>query len=110
MCSEIACRFWLPSSRLIVIVNGEKPPAWMLVVPAVSDGSNGRLAPGHGRPFGPEVIWKDEDVLTGPVAVPRRERRLGRVRPAARGRRQRRAFPTEEMQFEFFKRQVRACS
>ena len=41
MCSWIACRFWLPSSRLIVIVNGLNPPAWMLVVPAVSDGLNG---------------------------------------------------------------------
>ena len=52
-------------TRLIVIVNGLNPPAWLLVVPAVNDGLNGRLAPGHGPPFGPEVIWKLEDVLTG---------------------------------------------
>ena len=45
----------VPSSRDIVIVNGVKPPAWMLVDPAVRVGANGRLAPGHGWPSGPEV-------------------------------------------------------
>ena len=34
-------RFWLPSSRDIVIVNGLNPPAWIFVVPAVNDGANG---------------------------------------------------------------------
>jgi hypothetical protein len=61
----IACRFCWPSSRLIVIVNGLNPPAWILVVPAVNDGANGRLAPGHEVPFGPCSMLKDEDVFTG---------------------------------------------
>ena len=39
----------------------------MLVVPAVSDGANGRFCPGQGVPCGPEVIWNDEDVSTGPL-------------------------------------------
>ncbi len=44
MCSEIAFRLWLPSSRLIVIVNGLKAPAWLLVAPAVSEGANGSVS------------------------------------------------------------------
>src|ERR1700733_13925295 len=41
------CNGWGPSSRLIVIVNGLKPPAELLVVPAVREGLNGRFVPGH---------------------------------------------------------------
>src|ERR1700722_1898913 len=59
-------RFWLPSPRLIVIVNGLNPPAWILVVPAVSDGLNGSgLA--QGRPPGPEITRNVEDGDAGGV-------------------------------------------
>ena len=40
------------------------------------------------------------------VAVPRREHRRRRVRPAARGCRQRCAFAAEEVQFEVFEREI----
>jgi hypothetical protein len=54
------CRLCCPSTRLIVVVNGVSAPAWMFVLPAVSDGSNGRgLA--HAEPFGPLVIWNSDD-------------------------------------------------
>src|SRR6185312_9970345 len=69
MCSWIACRSCWPSSRPIVIVNGLNPPAWMLVVPAVSDGENGRLAPGHGLPLGPDVTSKLDDGCAASVPV-----------------------------------------
>jgi hypothetical protein len=60
----MAWRFWLPSGLLIVIVNGLNPPAWKLVVPAVSDGLNGNgLA--HGTPFGPETTLNVELESTG---------------------------------------------
>src|ERR1700733_1231362 len=39
----------------------------MLVVPAVNNGLNGRLRPGHGLPLGPEAIWKEEVVSIGPL-------------------------------------------
>ncbi len=71
--------FCCPSSRLTVIVNGENPPAWMLVVPAVSDGLNGSVVPGHGPPLGPLVTSKLEELSTGRGTRPRRERRLGGV-------------------------------
>src|ERR1700749_1472971 len=64
MCSWIACRVWLPSSRLIVIVNGVKPPAWMFVVPAVSDGAKGSGA-APGGPFGPDATSKDDAETDG---------------------------------------------
>ena len=54
MCSRMLCRFWLPSSRLIVIVNGVNAPACRFRLPAVSDGANGSGS-AHGAPFGPEA-------------------------------------------------------
>src|SRR5438445_5030648 len=63
MCNWIAFRFWLPSSRLIVVENGVNAPAWTLVEPACNEGANGNeLA--HSAPFGPETIWKTEAELT----------------------------------------------
>ena len=103
------CRFCSPSERVIVSVNGENSPAWMFVAPPVNDGENGRLAPGHGPPFGPEVIWKLERRPHRRVTRPRRKRRFGRIRPTARRGRQRRAFPTEEMQFGVFERRAADC-
>ena len=46
-------------------MNGVKPPAATFVVPPASVGANGRLAPGHGPPFGPEVMSNSELVGTG---------------------------------------------
>jgi hypothetical protein len=68
MRSWIACRSWLPSGRLIVIVNGLNPPAWLLVVPAVKDGENGRGL-SHGLPFGPAVTLNVDEESTVPLAV-----------------------------------------
>ena len=41
-------------------MNGLNPPAWMLVVPAVSDGANGSGF-AHGLPFGPEMMLNSEE-------------------------------------------------
>ena len=65
MCSAIELRLCWPSWRLIVIVNGEKPPAWMLVTPAVSSGENGSEGPGQALPLGPEVISNVEEGVAG---------------------------------------------
>ena len=53
-------------------MNGLNPPAWMLVVPAVSDGANGSgfahgffSAPKTPRTSGPEVIRNSEEESTG---------------------------------------------
>src|ERR1700743_1615386 len=64
MCSVTACKDCWPSSRLMVIVNGLNPPAWMLVVPAVNDGENGKLGSGQGDPFGPLVTSNVEEAFT----------------------------------------------
>ena len=67
MCSCTDCMSWFPSSRPIVVVSGLKEPALMFVVPPVRDGENGRLAPGHGVPFGPEVMLNVEVELAASV-------------------------------------------
>jgi hypothetical protein len=48
---------------VIVVVSGVNAPALMFVVPPVSDGLNGRLAPGQGVPCGPVVIANVEELL-----------------------------------------------
>src|ERR1700728_1587422 len=53
------CRFCSPSLRVIVSVNGLNAPALTFVEPAVADGENGKLEPGHGPPFGPCSIAND---------------------------------------------------
>jgi len=56
-----------PSSRLIVVVSGVNAPALTFAELECNDGAKGRLAPGHGAWFGPEVIWKVELALAGGV-------------------------------------------
>ena len=92
------CNSCSPSSRLIVSSNGENPPAWILLVPVVNVGLNGRLAPGHGLPFGPVVTSNVEADSTVAVSDHGVNAARRRVRPTARGGRQRRAFAAEEVQ------------
>ena len=67
MCSCTLCKSCWPSSRLIVIVNGLNPAAWMLVIPPASEGANGNgLA--HALPFGPETMLNVEDAFA--VSLP----------------------------------------
>src|SRR3984957_818039 len=67
--------FCSPSLRLNVNVSGENALALMFVAPPVNDGSNGRRAPGHGRPAGssklagPLVISNVELESTSPDSV-----------------------------------------
>ena len=49
MCSVTEDMFCWPSSRPIVVESALNAPPLLLIVPPVSDGLNGRLAPGHGR-------------------------------------------------------------
>ena len=66
MCSWIACRFCLPSSRLIVIVNGLNAPACdVRSCPPSATARTAAPRPGQGLPFGPEVISNVEDASTG---------------------------------------------
>jgi len=51
-----------------VVVSGLKEPALVFVTPEDSEGENGSEEPGHGEPFGPEVIGKLEVGLTAGVA------------------------------------------
>ena len=46
----------LKKALFIVVVSGLKEPALMFVVPPVSVGENGSVAPGQALAFGPEVI------------------------------------------------------
>src|ERR1019366_6748195 len=53
----VSIRCW-PSGRVRCMTNGVKPPASVVVVPAVSDGENGRAPDGEGAPPGPSAIAK----------------------------------------------------
>ena len=79
----------------------------MFVVPDASDGENGSAGPGQALPLGPVVISKCDCELDRFFTRPRRERRLGRVRPAVRGGREWGALASEEFQFGVFERELR---
>src|ERR1019366_433109 len=53
----VSIRCW-PSGRVRCMTNGVKPPASVVVVPAVGDGENGRAPDGQAAPPGPSAIAK----------------------------------------------------
>src|SRR5487761_1195254 len=66
-CASTDCMFCSPFLRVIVNVSGLNAPALTFVAPPVSDGSNGRLAPGPGPPPGPCSILNEDSEVTGPL-------------------------------------------